>query len=203
MSVLLLNILVGAVVSFAGSLPVGILNLTAMRTGWSRGMRAVFYFALACALVEAVYSTIAVVAAKVFIHTDGQRTVSQLVSVVVLLVGGIYYWRKCAAAEQASPVLNVFAKGIMLSVVNVVAIPFWLVYTSALQAYRWISVDGIIAVACYVAGISVGTGLALLVFGTIGKQVGRRFDLDTRLINKGIGLILFASGLVEIVSIVY
>jgi len=197
MTFLFLNILVGAVVSFAGSMPVGILNITAMRIGWSRGMRAVLYFALACALIEAVYSTIAVVAAKAFIQTDGQRAAAQLVSAIVLLMGGIYYWYKRPATETRPSANNLFTQGILLSVINVVAIPFWVVYTSLLQTNHWISIESRPSMTFYIAGISLGTGLALLTFGLLGKHAGSRFNLNIRLIDKGMGIILFSSGVVQ------
>jgi threonine/homoserine/homoserine lactone efflux protein len=202
MTFLLLNILVGAAVSFAGSLPVGVINVTALHIGWSRGFRAVFYFALACAAAEAFYSTLAVAATAFFVYTDWQKTGAHLVSVVVLLAGGIHYWRKRSNAVAISRGVCLFAKGILLSLVNVAAIPFWLMYTSVLRAYGWISVDDAPAIASFVAGIASGTCLALLLFGIAGRQAGQRFDLNARLINQGVGLALFGLGLLQIVWLI-
>jgi len=197
MIILLLNILVGAMVSFAGSLPVGVINITAMQIGWSKGIRAACSFAVACAVIEAIYSTVAVVAANAFIHTDSQRTGANLVSIVVLLIGGVYYWRKHPTGERSSTGLNVFSKGILLSLINLAAVPFWLVYTAILQTHHWISINSFPTITTYIIGISLGTALALLTFATIGKQAGRHLNPNVQWINKVTGTILFGSGLIQ------
>jgi threonine/homoserine/homoserine lactone efflux protein len=202
MNYLLLNFMAGAVVSFLGSLPVGILNVSVVQISLQKGLKAALVFALACALIELGYSYIAVRMSGALVDFAVYKYPIQLFSITLFLIAGIYYVRKKPSVQEAQQRLSPFSLGIVLSIVNVIAIPFWLVYTTVLSAYHWIDVDSAKEIAWFVTGISLGTLLGLMTFALLSQRINKRFSLQSSLVNKLVGFILIGSSLLELISLV-
>jgi threonine/homoserine/homoserine lactone efflux protein len=202
MSYLLINFVAGAVVSFLGSLPVGILNVSIVQISLQKGLQAALSFAFACAIIELGYSYIAVQMTGSLFDLALYKYPIQLFSIAIFLVAGIYYVRKKPSVQEVKNRLGPFSQGIVLSIVNVIAIPFWLVYTTALSAYHWIEVDSGREIACFVTGISLGTMLGLMAFALLSQRINKRFSLQSSLANKIVGIILIGSSLLELIDLI-
>lgn len=123
MNGLLWNFALGLIVSFLGTLPLGVLNITIIRISIKRGLRAAFQFAVACALVELVYSYIAVRITLLLIHGATFKLVTEVISVFTLALLGCYYLRKNTAPKGSTQEIGAFFLGSTLSIVNVIAHP--------------------------------------------------------------------------------
>lgn len=197
MNYIILNFLAGAIVSFLGSIPIGILNVTIVHIALQKGLKPSFYFALSCALVELGYSYIAVLLMKAVFDWQGHKIIFHIVSIMVLLGAGIYYVRKKPSQKKEPKIAKVFYQGTILSIINVVAIPFWLVYTTLLTSHAWVKLDTGVSIACYILGISVGTLLSLLSFALFSHKINQRFMLESVMVNRIIGLFLIATSLAQ------
>jgi threonine/homoserine/homoserine lactone efflux protein len=193
----LLNFLTGAVISFLGSLPVGILNVTIVHITLQKGLQPAFYFAIACALVELGYSYIAVLLTQVVFNTSALTGWIHAFSILVFMGAGIHYFRKKTTPSKVRNVTGAFYKGILLSVINVIAIPFWLVYTSLLLSHQWIQLDSGIETGYFIAGIALGTALSLLSFAVFSHRINQRFVLESVKVNRVLGLLLMATSVLE------
>jgi threonine/homoserine/homoserine lactone efflux protein len=202
MNYLLVNFMAGAVVSFLGSLPVGILNVSIVQISLQKGLKAALLFAFACAVIELGYSYIAVRMTEALVDFAMYKHPIQLFSIAMFLVAGIYYIRKKPSSREAKYSLGPFSLGIVLSIVNVIAIPFWLVYTTVLSTYQWIDVDSAKEIAWFVTGISLGTLLGLMTFALLSQRINKRFSLQSTLVNKIVGVLLIGSSLLELIDLV-
>lgn len=164
MPTLLMNFSIGLLVSFLGTLPLGVLNITVIRVSLRQGLTAALYFALACALVELGYSYISVELTKSIIQFPALKPVTEGIAALTLLGMGIYYLRQHALPMTDQRTIRPFYLGALLSLVNVVAFPFWILYTTLLQAKGLVGIMDDKLVLLYVLGISVGTVAGLLPF---------------------------------------
>jgi threonine/homoserine/homoserine lactone efflux protein len=202
MNYLLFNLLAGALVSFLGSLPVGILNVSIVQISLQKGPKAALLFAVACAIIELGYSYIAVRLTGALVDFAMYKHPIQLFSVAVFLIAGIGYMRKKPSGQVVQQRLGPFSLGIVLSLINIIAIPFWVLYTTVLSAYHWIDVDSAKEIAWFVTGISLGTLLGLMIFALLSQSINKRFSLQSSLVNKLVGLILIGSSLLELINLV-
>jgi threonine/homoserine/homoserine lactone efflux protein len=200
---LLLNFTIGAAVSCVGTLPLGVLNLTIMRVTLRQGIRAAFYFALACALVELFYSYASVTLTHTLSKWPELALGSQVVSLVVLLGIGVFYLiKKGTASASSRPTISPFWLGVGLSIVNVVAIPFWVVYTTLLEKGGYVGTQGIIPSLIYIVGISFGTLIGLLLFVALTQYWGTILTRYQRKMDQWIGMLFIGLALLQAVQIV-
>lgn len=198
MPTLLMNFAIGLLVSFLGTLPLGVLNITIMRVSLLQGLRSALQFALACALVELVYSYLSVELTQSLIQFPALKPLTEVIAAVTLLGMGIYYIRKNSLPTTDQRSIRPFLLGVLLSVVNVVAFPFWILYTTLLEAKGYVGIMDNSLVMLYVLGISFGTvaGLLPFIFGSrylSGWVMAHQHRLDRIIGVLFVGLSLFQS----------
>ncbi len=198
---MLTGFVAGTLVSFLGSLPPGILNATIVQLSLQRGMGAALGFAAACVVVEVGYSYLAILLATSLMKLGRYHVAVEVFSTGLLLAAGVYYLRKKEAGLSNKTLSRPFYLGIGLSMVNVVAIPFWVVYTALLTGQGWIMVMEGPGLALYLSGIALGTLLALELFAFSGRYLSRRFSLPGGLVNRAVGLMMVATALFQIVHL--
>ena len=87
-----------------------------------------------------------------------------------------------------------FLKGIAISVFNLLAIPYWVLYCSWLQVSGWWE-PGLKSALFFSAGVTVGTSAALALYAWLASDMLRRSDKVARYINLFVGLIFAGLGL--------
>ena len=170
---LLYTFCIGLFFSFLGSIPPGTLNLSALQYGLLGKMRAALLFALASGLVEYGYAFLAV-RFQLYLqtHTAFMEYFPYIAGAVMILYGILNLVQKKRALElpPKGEGRQGFKKGVVLSVLNPLAMPFWLAVTSYLQAEGIIALSSVLKMCLYVAGISTGTFLLLYL---VARLAGR------------------------------
>ncbi len=191
---------IGAVVSFMGSIPPGTLNILVLQLGLENKLKTALRFALAVAIVEYPYAWIAV-EFEGWITTSPvvQENFRLLAASVMVLLGLLGLW----AARKPSVVTarvqeSGFVRGLILSILNPQAIPWWIGMTAYLKSQGWIVLDTTTRLHAYVLGTSVGA-LALLTLVAFMAQRVSNIIQHSRLIAVlpsvvllGLGLFTFA-----------
>jgi threonine/homoserine/homoserine lactone efflux protein len=184
------NALVAMAISFIGLIPLGVTNLTSVRVSLERGFRAAVIFALGCASIELLYSTIAVRLTQFLLESDTLQIALQSVSAGLFLVVGILLITLKTKHRALPPKTNSYYLGLAVSLVNLASVPFWLVYTTFLTGKGWIRIDEASRLLGFIAGVPVGTVLALALYAALGERLNRRFDLQRLPVNRVIGVVL-------------
>lgn len=203
MTSLSLNFITGLIVSFLGTLPLGVLNVTIMDVSMKKGMSPALRFALACALVELVYSYIAVQLTKSIIDFPALKPATELIATITLLGMGIYYIRKqnrLNASKQKT--VSPFYLGTVLSILNVVAFPFWILYTTLLQGKGIVGLSQHSLVVVYVLGISVGTMAGLLPFAYASRFLTSVVAIYRHRMDRMIGLLFMFLSACQFASLI-
>jgi len=194
-------LLMGALFSFLGSIPPGTLNLCVLQLGLQKKLGPALRFALAVTIVEYPYAWIGVQFEYWITSSPAIIDNFQLITAIVMLViGGLNIW---SAARPTSFTTSFaesgFRRGLVLSVLNPMAIPFWIGITAYLKAQGWINLDTTGKLHMYVLGTSIGVMILLLLFIFLADRLSV-YVTNSRMIALVPGLTLLALGIYAFVQ---
>lgn len=158
--------IVGLVFSFLGSIPPGTMNICVLQLGLERKIATAFRFSLAVALIEYPYTWIAVVFEDWLTSTPGIEQNFQLITASVMTVLGVFMLWSARKPSEFSVRFNEsgFRRGLILSILNPMAIPFWIGVTAYLKAQGWIDLSTPLLLHGYLLGTAVGVLILLIIF---------------------------------------
>lgn len=166
-----MNLVFSYLFSFMGSMTPGTINLSVLRTGLDHKPSVGIKMACAAAIIEYLYAWIAVVFEDLI--TSNPLIVSnfQLIAAVVMLTLGLAI---IFSASNSSGVVAKFEKsgfrrGIVLGILNPLAMPYWIGVTAYFKSQGWIQLDTPFRLHMYLLGVSLGV-FTLLVLVTFGAR---------------------------------
>ena len=192
MQTYLYAILIGCGISLSGSLPLGNLNMGAMYIAGRENIKQAYLFSLGVAIVELLYLCITIVAIRQV--TDNTRVFEWLQwgAVVFLVLLAASSFRAVAKPKMKNLAfdnkINRFLLGIGMSAVNPMQFPFWAGWVTWLLFNRYIGIDSG-DYGFFIAGVGLGTLIALSVFIWGGKYFSNQLQRNNRLVNTGMGIL--------------
>jgi threonine/homoserine/homoserine lactone efflux protein len=196
--------LAGTIFSFIGSIPPGTLNITVLQLGLEKKKNIALRFALAVAIVEYPYAWIAVA-------FEGWLTSSpviienfQLITAVLMTAFGIFTIWGASKPSNLSVKFNEsgFRRGIILSLLNPMAIPYWMGATAYFKAQGWIDLSTNGLIHSYVFGTSVGAMLLLTLFIFMATRLASHVQQNI-FIKMLPGIIMLALGIYAFVKYLF
>lgn len=165
------------VFSFLGSIPPGTLNLTILQLGLEEKITIAWRFSLAAALVEYPYAWIAVRLSTVIQTSPLITDYFELIGAVVMTTLGVLnlYAAQKPASTASKFQQSGFRRGILLSILNPLVLPFWVGITAYLQSQHWIDLSSIKNLHVYLLGVSLGALALLISVAYLAKKVARHF----------------------------
>lgn len=163
----LLVFLFASGVSFAGSLQVGLVNVSVIKAVLVRSRKAALWMALGGCLPELFYASLAIVAGGFVIrHPQVAELLDYALAAVFLGVGIVALLRKPHAPQnsilRAGQTRGVFWQGLALAMINPQLLPFW--FGVYVYAQRTLFPLGSMALQlCFVCGTAFGAWLLLFV----------------------------------------
>jgi threonine/homoserine/homoserine lactone efflux protein len=167
------NFILAFAFSFFGSIPPGTINLTILQLGLEHKIAIAFRLALAASIIEYPYAWLAV-------EFEGLITSSPIIlenikligTVLLLTLGIINVWsaRKPTAFTlkfQASG----FRRGMLLGLLNPMAMPYWIAITAYLRIEGWIAFTSSYQLHSYLLGITIGAFAILMLIGYMARRV--------------------------------
>lgn len=193
--------LVGALVSFIGSIPPGTLNLAVLQLGMEQKIKTALRFSLAVAIIEYPYAWIAVVFEDWVTSSPIIVDNFQLITAIVMTVIGAFSIWSARKPSEFSVRFNEsgFRRGIILSILNPMAIPFWVAYTAFLKSQGWIDVSTPWLVHSYVFGTAIGVLILLIIFAFLARRLAH-YVKDNRIVKMIPGITLLVLGLYAFVN---
>ena len=194
--------LVGMLVSFLGSLPLGTLNIAAMQLAISDGVWAAMLFSFGSLLVEIIYVRLSLVAMDWVRKQEKLFKILEWVTllIVLALAASSFYAATHPSVNEnviLSSTLPRFFLGMLMSAVNPVQIPFWFGWSTVLFTKK-ILLPRRNHYNIYIAGIGLGTfvGNCLFIFG--GILIAGSINNNQNILNWIIGGIFSITALVQI-----
>jgi threonine/homoserine/homoserine lactone efflux protein len=189
--------IVGLVFSFIGSIPPGTLNILVLQLGLENKVKIAMRFAFAVAIIEYPYAWIAVVFENLITSSPIITKNFQLIGALVMTAIGAFMVVSARKPSEFSVKFSEsgFRRGLILSILNPQAIPFWIAVTAYLKIEGWIVLDNQARIHSYVFGTSVGVLMLLTILAYGGKRISFTFQ-SSIWVRMLPGLILLVLGIV-------
>lgn len=193
--VVIQTFLVAFFFSYIGSIPPGTINISVIQLTLNGRLKEAIHFALAAAFVEFFYATFAV-GVQFFLVSKLDFTLHfKIVAASAMIVLGLvnFFGKSKKAGKQKSKIpMTGFKKGMVISIFNPLAIPFWIAVTAYLESQSWVKIDSQ-TFWVYILGISTGTFLLLATLVFIVSKF--KISFDNLIVNKVTGLIFVGLGI--------
>jgi len=167
--------LVGLVFSFLGSIPPGTLNICVLQLGLEKKIGAALRFALAVSIIEYPYTWIGVQFEYWITSSPAVIDNFQLLTAIVMtIIGALNIWSARRPTQFATKFNESgFRRGLILSILNPMAIPFWIGVTAYLKAQGWIDLSSTLKLHLYILGTSVGAMVLLTLFTFLAGKLSQ------------------------------
>lgn len=187
---------IGLVFSFIGSIPPGTLNILVLQLGLENKVKVALRFALAVAIVEYPYAWIAVGFEHLITSSPIVLENFQLTGATVMTVIGAFSLWSARKPTTFSVKFQEsgFRRGLILSILNPQAIPFWIGVTAYLKLEGWIDLTTGWRLHSYLLGTSVGVLILLIILSVMAQKVSTPFQ-NNRVIRMVPGAVLLLLGI--------
>lgn len=187
--------------SYLGSIPPGVLNLTIIGVTFQRGWLKALYFAMACAFIELGQAFIALKFSDFLVSNPQIECYIQVLVIPVFLAIGIAnLLRKPSrpsptasnkkSNEYAEPLRqSSFLSGVVLSLANPLAVLFWLFWGTYFHQRGLLLFENI-PMLLFSLGAALGSLATLMTYSLLSSMVLSKIGQITRQINPIIGVIL-------------
>ncbi len=168
-----------------------------LQLGLENKVRVALRFALAVAIIEYPYAWIAVEFEHLITSTPIVLKNFELLAAVLMTslgVLGLWTTRKPSMISVKLQESG-FRRGIILSILNPQAIPFWIGVTAYLKSEGWIKLDTSLRLHSYVLGTSVGAMALLTLLAVLAQKVSYQFQ-QNRFVRMLPSIILLVLGLI-------
>jgi hypothetical protein len=169
------NLLVGFVVSMVGSMPLGYINVIALKIYQAQGMSSLTLFLLGVVIIEFLLILLTLRAAN-WLHGHAKFTkATEILSIVFMLALAISFYNGTDSGGQKTipdflAGYPPFVLGLALNCINLVQVPFWMGWNLYLINAGYIEVSHKRKYA-YVTGTSAGTFTGVFIFVMILQKV--------------------------------
>ncbi len=187
--------------SFIGSIPPGTLNLSMVQLGIENKISAAWRFAFAAALIEYPYAWLAIEFETLITSSPVITDNFQLITACVMIALGAFNLWSAQKPGKISRRFNDsgFRRGIVLSILNPLALPYWIGITAYLKSQKWILLTSNIETHCYLLGVSLGALTLLILLAYLSKQMIGGFQ-QSQIAKKIPGVALLALGLYALID---
>lgn len=182
-----------AIFSFMGSAPPGILNMYAFQLGLQKKKTAAIRFVIAVGITEYFFAWIAIRCAQ---WTASMPVVIQYfhyIAVAVLTVMGVVMLVTASRPYMMAERKNGFRKGLLLSLLNPMVIPFWIGISTYMQLHGWLKAQEIIDVFVFALGAALGVVALQLVYVHLSTRMTGQHWYDRIKYVPGILLLCLAA----------
>ncbi|UPK68459.1 LysE family transporter [Chitinophaga filiformis] len=187
-------------ISFAGSLPLGTLNLSVANYTLHHDLTGAIGFSAAAIAVEIIIVRLSLLAVSILAGIKRFYTLFKSLICLILIAMAInMFITSGGISGDAHPVISLHPvlAGLILSVVNPLHLPFWMGWTAVLRS-KGILEQSSSAYNRLIAGIGAGTALAFTAYGTIGSYLISLIGRQQERLNLMMGIGFLLTALVQI-----
>lgn len=200
---ILLHVLFGFIFSFMGSITPSMLNMTALKISLEKNKKESYYYSLGVSLVVCIQAYIAILLTKYIYENPTILESLEQVGIVIFFLLSMFFFKQSKSKNTvAKPSKdrkgNSFFTGVLLSSLNMFAIPFFCGTTATLELFHLMSFETLL-VAFFIFGSTTGTFCILFLYGKYAKNIQKK----TGKLTKDIGLVLsIITGLVAVFMLI-
>lgn len=182
----------GCFCSFFGTIPFGTINVSITEAAIQKGMRIAIFMGIGASVVEFFQSYFALSFFNLITSNPKVEKTLIITCIPIFLIIGCFYLfkkdnRMPKPTTKAAGAIG-FAKGVMLSALNLIAVPYYVFLGGYLASSGYISLKPEL-IASFAAGVVVGSFLVFLLYAKLGQYIKRKSEKLSRYASKIVGLI--------------
>lgn len=199
---IILHILIGFGLSFIGSVPVGMINITVAETTIQKGLRAGLFVAAGAVFVEFFQTAISLKFTTLFKENPMIENGIQWFSIVVFIGLGIYFLRSKSPEKPQQQIKQLnndtgdFFKGILISSFNIIVFPYWVFYATYLSTEGWLG--NYLLQFSFAIGVVLGSFAVFYLYARLSLRVIKSFDQIAASTNKILAGLFFIFAVIQL-----
>jgi len=197
---LIIYFILGYVISFVGTTPPSMLNMTTAKITLDKSKNEGIKFALGVSIIVLIQAYIALIFAR-YIHNNANfEWYLQVVGIFIFILLSFYFFKQ-AVQERKQEIKsnkkfkNSFVVGLMLSTLNMFAVPFYCGVGSALKMFGLFEFSQT-TIIIFVIGSAFGTYSLLYVYASSAIKIQKKAILLTKNLNY------ILSGLTAVIALI-
>lgn len=194
------HLLLGFVMAFISLIPPGMLNMTAVRTTIEKNKKEGIWFALGAAMVVIPQAFIALVFARFFAEHPEIIDRLNIAGIIVLFLLSVVFFmqaRKKFSGEGGKRRGKSFWLGMLMSGMNMLAIPFYLVLSSVLENRGLLETEQPY-INLFVTGVFLGAFSLFYTYVNFAGTIVKKAQFIARNINYVLSLLFFILGILTL-----
>ena len=199
-----IHVILGFVLAYLSFVPPGMLNMTAVRNTLEKGFKEGFWFAFGAAIVVIPQAFVALAFAQFFDnHPEVVDNLKWAGIVVLLTLSMIFFYqaRKKFTGQVSRKKGKSFAMGVLMSAMNMMAIPFYLVLSSVLKERGRLIMEQPFIIL-FVIGLFLGALSIFLTYVRFASIIQKRAQFIASNINYILSLLFFILGIFTLYNMV-
>ena len=191
------HIFYGSIMAYFGLISPGMLNMTALKIRISIGKTQSIQFAAGAAFVVFFQAGIALFFADVLVQNPSIIETLKIIGIIVFFLLSYFFYKlskKKTKTQQSVKAGNYFFKGIALSSINMLAIPFYFGVSIFLASKEKIIIQ-MPSIIYFIIGAAIGSFLLFLSYIKFADIIVKRISFIAKNINIILSLLFFALGI--------
>lgn len=192
------HVILGILATFVGFLPPGMLNMTAVQLTIERGVKQSQLFSLGASFVVFLQASIALFFAKKLNSNPELLVNFEVAGIVVFFALSILFFMKTRSKfkfkSKKDNKNNFFFRGILMALMNMLAIPFYLGVSSYFVANDWLQMDTT-SIILFVFGTALGAYMLFITYIVFAKIIIVRANFIARNINYILSVLFLVLGI--------
>lgn len=200
----ILHVFYGLIMAYFGLISPGMLNMTVLKIRLHVGKIESIKFALGAALIVLFQSGIALFFAEFFIENPKIIEILKTVGVFVFFILAVFFFflsRKKVGGNNIISKGNFFVKGLAMSSVNMLAIPFYLGISIFLAAENKIIIEQPY-IYLFILGAATGSFLLFYTYIFFAKMISKKISFIATNINIILSLLFLSLGIFTLVKLI-
>lgn len=202
---LILVFFLGLISAFVGLIPPSMLNMTAVKISTTKGRQKAEVYAVGASISVFFQATIALLITKLLKENQYLLIYVKEVAAVIFILLSLYFFRKgfSERKENYTPkqrIKNNFTIGLLLSFLNMFAIPYYCGVGASLDMAGLLDFSKI-SILIFVSGATLGTFLILFLYIFTAQKVSHKLNLMTKNINFILAALTGVLGVITLINL--
>ena len=196
------HLFLGIISAFLGLLAPGMLNMTAVRTTIEQGKRAGVVFSAGASVIVFIQASIALVFASYLSENPNVFDNLKIAAIIVFFLLALFFFlqaRKTFNAEGKSKKGNLFFIGMVMSAINMLAIPFYFGLTTYFEVNGQLIMEQPY-ITLFIVGSGLGSFILFVLYVFFAGVITKRAKFIATNINYILSGLFFMLGLIAILK---
>ena len=197
-------LLSGIFTSFFGSSTPSMLNMTALKISLEKGKRQSNNYNLGVSAVIIFQSSLGLLIAEQIEKYPAFLITLEKIAAVIFLILAVYFFKEFKNQKEnikkdKDNKNNSFFVGVILSALNMFAIPFYFGIATYLSTFKWFNFE-LLSMIFFAAGSAIGTFGILFFYGKYAAYIQNKATIITKNINLFLSIITGFIGIYTIIK---